>query len=97
MLLTGVFPQRVSKACFVTGRVFTACGKIHSEKQEVSGHDFSRAASTTIQMMGFSPCGNVWLGFCFDRRFLHAWAGQSPSPGREQPPEFSPFDKIPAG
>jgi hypothetical protein len=26
---------------------FTGCGKAHSEQQEVSGHDFSRAAKAS--------------------------------------------------
>jgi hypothetical protein len=39
------------------GHDFTACGKMQTVEQEASGHDFSRAASVTKQMLGFSPCG----------------------------------------
>jgi hypothetical protein len=38
------------------GHGFTACGKMQMGKQEVSGHDFSRAVNATKQMLGFSPC-----------------------------------------
>jgi len=42
-----------SKKC--QGTTLQAAEKMQMVEQEVSGHDFSRAASATKQMMGFSP------------------------------------------
>src|ERR1700679_609670 len=36
---------------------FTGCGKTHRERQEVSGHDFSRAASAAIPTWASAPAG----------------------------------------
>jgi hypothetical protein len=41
------------------GGGFTGCGKMQRLEQEASGHDFSRAASTTEQMMGLTGCGKM--------------------------------------
>jgi hypothetical protein len=40
----------VSISSFVSGRGFTACGKSFQEKQEVSGHDLSRAEKAERRM-----------------------------------------------
>jgi uncharacterized protein YunC (DUF1805 family) len=37
------------------GHGFTACGKIHLELREVSGHNFSRAVNGRKMKQGFSP------------------------------------------
>jgi hypothetical protein len=44
-----------------SGHDFTACGKMLMVKQEASGHDFSRAANATKKMLGFSPCGLLFV------------------------------------
>jgi hypothetical protein len=37
--------QAAEKLIWLKGTGFTGCGKTHPQRQEVSGHDFSRAAS----------------------------------------------------
>jgi len=34
---------------------FTGCEKTHRERLQVSGHDFSRAANATKQVLDLSP------------------------------------------
>jgi len=37
------------------GHGFTGCGKTHSQRQEASGHDFSRAVSRLKSMRALAP------------------------------------------
>jgi hypothetical protein len=47
---------------FVKGHDDTACGKTQSERQEVSGHDFSRAVNAAEWTWASAPEGNTLIG-----------------------------------
>jgi hypothetical protein len=59
----GFIPGKIPQNRFVSGHDFTACGKTHLKRQVASGHDFSRAVSVTKKMLGFSPCGLLFVWF----------------------------------
>jgi hypothetical protein len=49
-LLAGVGSRRTCCfSCFVSGHGFIASGKMQTEQHEVSGHDFSRAATASTR------------------------------------------------
>jgi len=78
------------KPSVVTGPGFTTCGKTHPESHEVSGHDFSRAESSTKSKWALAPAGAFSI-----QRSIVALAVALLAPAALNAQQSKPWEKIP--